>query len=431
MTSIFYYSSNRGDPIFYFYEYKDTTAVASKKLQKIIQQDKDYLYQNYGARKPVCFVKGEGSLLYDQDGKEYVDFFSGISVCNLGYGHKALSERLHKQVDAIIHSSNHFHNLEQIRAAALISELGFPGKTLFVNSGTEANEAAIKLARRYGLSTGKARHQIITFSNSFHGRTMGAMTATAQKKIHDGFGPLPQGFVYLPYNDINAFRKEIRKNRNVAAVMFELIQGEGGIVLAEKDFVREVFDLCSKNNILTIIDEVQTGMGRTGTVFGYQNYNVVPDIITLAKALGGGLPIGALHTKNFLMEHLGPGTHGSTFGGNHLACAAAEVVLKELKKPALLKNVNRVASIITGGLMEIAKNVDYIRDVRGLGLHIGCEMTKPGADLVQKALQKGLIINCTAEKVIRIMPPLNIPVELAERGMGILKEILMDGGDKK
>jgi predicted acetylornithine/succinylornithine family transaminase len=402
--------------------------VASKKLKNIIEQDREYLFQNYGSRKPVCFVNGRDSFLYDQDGKEYIDFFSGVAVSNLGYGNRAIATALRSQLDSIIHSSNHFYNLQQIRAAALISELSFPGKTLFSNSGTEANEAAIKLARRYGLSLHKDRYQIITFVNSFHGRTMGSMTATGQKKIHDGFGPLPRGFVYLPYNDINAFRKEVKRNRDVAAVMLEPIQGEGGVLAADKDFVREVAEICRNSNILLIIDEVQTGFGRTGTLFGYQQYDIIPDIITLAKAIGGGLPLGAIHAKSYLADHLGAGAHGSTFGGNHMACAAAEALMKELKKPALLKNVAKVSQYLMEELKRISASTALVKEVRGMGLIIGIEMTRPGMDIVLKALEKGLVINCTAEKVIRVMPPLNIPLSVAKKGMGILKEILMSEG---
>jgi predicted acetylornithine/succinylornithine family transaminase len=402
--------------------------VTSKKLKNIIEQDREFLFQNYGSRKPVCFVKGKDSFLYDQDGKEYIDFFSGVAVSNLGYGCRALTSALRSQMDSIMHSSNHYYNLQQIRAAALISELSFPGKTLFVNRGTEANEAAIKLARRYGLSLHRDRYQIITFMNSFHGRTMGSMAATGQKKIHEGFGPLPRGFVYLPFNDISAFRKEIRRNRDIAAVMFEPIQGEGGVVAADKDFVREVAETCRNSNILLIIDEVQTGFGRTGSLFGYQQYDIIPDIITLAKALGGGLPLGALHAKSYLADHLGAGAHGSTFGGNHMACAAAEALMKELKKPALLKNVAKVGEYLMKELNSISASSDLVKEVRGMGLIIGIELTRPGMDIVLKALEKGLVINCTSEKVIRLMPPLNIPLSVAKKGMGMLKDILLNEG---
>ena len=400
-------------------------------LASLIKKDKEYLYQNYGDRLPVCFVKGDREFLYDQDGKKYIDFFSGIAVSNLGYNNKVLNAALHGQINKIIHSSNWFFNKEQIDAAVLISEMSFPGKTLFVNSGTEANEAAIKLARRYGLSIHKKKFQIATFSNSFHGRTFGSMTATAQKKIHDGFGPLPEGFKYLPFNDIKPLEKEIRKNKNLCAVMIELVQGEAGIKIADEKFVREAYDLCVKNHILFIVDEVQTGIGRTGNVFAYQKYGITPDIITLAKGLGGGVPVGALHTKTFLSEFFPRGVHGTTFGGNHLACAAACAVLNEIKKPALLKNVVSLEKYILNRLAVLKEKAPIIKEVRGIGLHIGIELKKPGMDIVKKALENGLVINCTADNVIRIMPPLNIRLDSIKKGLDLFEKILTEAGKQQ
>jgi acetylornithine/N-succinyldiaminopimelate aminotransferase len=400
--------------------------MSSKKLKRIINDDKNYLFQNYGDRQPVCFVRGEDCYLYDQDNKKYIDFFSGIAVSIIGYGNRAFTRAMHRQIDSLIHTSNHFYSREQNEAGKLLAEVSFPGKTLFVNSGTEASEAAIKLARRYGLSLGKERYHIITFTNSFHGRTFGGMTATAQKKIHEGFGPLVPGFKYLPFNDIKSFAKEMKKNKTVCAVMIELIQGEGGIQIADRDFVKEVFRICSKNNVLTIVDEVQTGLGRTGTMFCYQHYGVVPDIITMAKGLAGGVPVGAIHAKNFLPEFLPKGSHGSTFGGNHLACAGVASVLKQVKNMRFLDNVNAVSGYFFEALNELKKKVDFIKEVRGMGLHIGIELTRPGAALVTEALNRGLVINCTAERVIRIMPPLSISMKTARKGMKILERLFLD-----
>ncbi len=405
--------------------------MGSAKLKKIIAEDKNHLFQNYGDRLGVCFVRGRNSYLYDQDNKKYVDFFSGIAVTSLGYGNRAFTKALHRQVDSLIHTSNWFYNREQTEAARLLNEASFPGKTLFVNSGTEASEAAIKLARRYGLSQGKDHYQIITFNNSFHGRTYGGMSATAQKKIHDGFGPLVPGFIYLPGNDIKTFEKEIKKNRGVCAVMIELIQGEGGIQIADRGFVKEMFRLCNKNGILTIVDEVQTGIGRTGTMFAYQHFGVVPDIITLAKGLAGGVPVGAIHAKNFLPEFFPRGTHGTTFGGNHLACAAVAAVLKQVRGKSFLTNVNAVSAYFFDALNGLKKKTGFIKEVRGMGLHIGVELTMPGAALVPRALEMGLVINCTAEKVIRIMPPLNITLKTAREGMKILERLFMEVGGKQ
>jgi acetylornithine/N-succinyldiaminopimelate aminotransferase len=405
--------------------------MGSAKLKKIIAEDKNHLFQNYGDRLGVCFVRGQNSYLYDQDNKKYVDFFSGIAVTSLGYGNKAFTRALHRQVDNLIHTSNWYYNREQAEAGRLLNEVSFPGKTLFVNSGTEATEAAIKLARRYGLSQGKDRYQIITFDNSFHGRTFGGMSATAQKKIHDGFGPLVPGFIYLPGNNIRAFEKEIKKNRGVCAVMIELIQGEGGIQIADRGFVKELFRLCNRNGILTIVDEVQTGIGRTGTMFAYQHFGVVPDIITMAKGLAGGVPVGAIHAKNFLPEFFPRGTHGSTFGGNHLACAAVAAVLKQVRGKSFLGNVNSVSAYFFDALNGLKKKVGFIKEVRGLGLHIGIELTMPGASLVPRALEMGLVINCTADTVIRIMPPLNITLKTAREGMKIIERLFMEVGGKQ
>ncbi len=396
----------------------------SKKLKKIIDLDKHHLYQNYGDRQEVCFVKGEGSLLYDQDGRQYIDLFAGIAVQNLGHGNKAVLKALHSQLDKIVHTSNHYYNIEQIEAARLLSQLSFPGKTLFVNSGTEANEAAIKLARRYGLSTSDKRYEIVTFQSSFHGRTLGSMTATGQSKIHSGFGPLPGGFRYLPYNDIKAFKKAVDKSKKTAAVMLELVQGEGGIIPAEHGFVAEIFDICTRNGILTIVDEVQTGIGRTGKPFAYQNYGILPDVITLAKGLGGGIPVGAIHTKSFLTDYFGKGVHGSTFGGNHLAAASAHAVLKEISRPALLNNAQKISSLIFDELTRIKDRTGLIKEIRGMGLLIGASVKTDGANIVKKALESGLVINCTAGDVIRFAPALNIAPSLVKKGLTIFEKIL-------
>ncbi len=398
----------------------------SKKLQKIIEDDKRYLFQNYGDRLPVCFVRGDESYLYDQDEKKYIDFFSGIAVSSLGYKSKSLSDALHKQVDNIIHTSNWYYNKEQNEAAKAISELSFPGKTLFVNSGTEANEAAIKLARKYGQAISPKKYQIISFKGSFHGRTFGSLSATAQDKIRKGFGPILTGFKYCPMNNLDAFIKKLAKNKNICAIMIEMIQGEGGIIVADKPFIKKLFALCKKNKILTIVDEVQTGAGRTGKPFSYQHYNIKPDIITLAKGIGGGIPVGAIHTKDNLAKFLNPGSHGTTFGGNHLASSAVAAVCNELGKGKILDNVNKTGAYIFQELNRIKNKVSFIKEVRGMGLHIGIELNKGGMDIVKKGLEQGIVINCTAEKVLRIMPPLTIPMKTVKEGMAIVEKIFME-----
>ncbi len=403
----------------------------SEILQKIIEKDRKYLFQNYGNRRAVCFTKGKGSLLYDQDGKEYIDLFAGVAVCCLGYGHRAYTEALHRQIDSLLHSSNHFYNKEQADAGQAVAEMSFPGRTLFCNSGTEANEAAIKLARKWGLSVNKNKYTILSFSKTFHGRTFGSMTATGQKKIHDGFGPLPEGFEYLPYNDIEAFKKAVKKEDRTAAVILELVQGEGGVLPADRSFVKQMGDICREKKILVIVDEVQTGAGRTGKPFAYQNYELEPDIITMAKGLAGGIPIGAVHAKEFLNDFLPAGSHGTTFGGNLLASAAAKAVLKELRKPALQKNVEKISGLLFSTLNEMKKEISIIKDVRGMGLLIGVELTVPGSALVDAALENGLIINCTSGNVIRLAPPLNIKASQAAKGLKILKKILKEAEASK
>lgn len=402
----------------------------SSKLAKLINEDKEYLFQNYGDRLPAAFTRGDGSYLYDQDNKRYVDLFSGIAVSSLGHANKAFLKALHGQVDRIIHTSNWFLNPEQIEAAKLVSETSFPGKTLFVNSGTEANEAAIKLARRYGLSVSPKKYKIVTFTGSFHGRTFGSMSATAQEKIHKGFGPIVPGFIYCEYNDRKAFRKIMKKHKHIAAVMFELIQGEGGINVADQDFVRDIVELCNQNGVLSIVDEVQTGIARTGKTYVYQHYGITPDILTLAKGLGGGVAVGALHAKTFLSEHFPRGVHGTTFGGNHLACAAVVAVLKEIKKKPFQTGVINSSEYVLNRLKKIKQKTSYIRGIRGMGLLIGVELAEPGSQLVRDALEQKLVINCTAENIIRIMPPLNIEMKVLEEGMDIFEKLILAKGEQ-
>jgi acetylornithine/N-succinyldiaminopimelate aminotransferase len=400
----------------------------TRKLDSIAGDDGTYLFQNYGDRLPVCFTRGEGSHLFDQDNRRYVDFFSGIAVSSLGYGNRALARAIHVQADRILHSSNWYFNREQNEAARLISGLTFPGKTLFTNSGTEANEAALKLARLYGRARSDNRYQIISFSGSFHGRTFGAMSATGQEKIRKGFDPLLPGFIHLPFNDFESLRKEIEGNAGVCAVITELIQGEGGIRLAEKDFIVRAEKLCRERGVLLIIDEVQTGVGRTGKFCVYQHYGIRPDIITFAKGLGGGVPIGAIHARADVAKHLEKGTHGTTFGGNHLACAAATAVMKTIGKKSFMDQVLRKGEFIRARLAELKAKTPIIREIRGMGLHTGVELDRPGLDLVKKALGAGLVINCTSENVIRIMPPLTIDMKTIREGIGILEKIITSEG---
>lgn len=403
----------------------------TRTLDTIAADDGKYLFQNYGDRLPVCFTRGEGALLYDQDNRRYIDFFAGIAVSSLGYGNKSLARAIHTQADRVLHTSNWFFNREQNEAARLISGLTFPGKTLFTNSGTEANEAVIKLARLYGKAKSPERFRIIAFSGSFHGRTYGAMSATGQEKIRKGFDPLLPGFTFLPFNDFEALRMEIEGSGDVCAVMTELIQGEGGIRLADKDFIVKAEKLCRERGILLIIDEVQTGVGRTGKFCVYQHFGIKPDILTFAKGLGGGVPIGAIHARAEIAKTFAKGTHGTTFGGNHLACAAAAAVMKTIGKKGFMDQVLRKGEFIRAQLLELKKKAPIIREVRGRGLHIGVELDRPGMDLVKKALAEGLVINCTSESVIRIMPPLTIDMKTIRGGMAILSRLLEEEGGRK
>jgi acetylornithine/N-succinyldiaminopimelate aminotransferase len=390
------------------------------KLDDIIAQDKEYLFQNY-SRLPVSFTHGKGEFLFDQDGKSYIDFFAGIAVSSLGYAHPALTQRLHDQVDKVLHSSNWYYNTEQIEAAKLLSDFAFKGRTLFCNSGTEANEAALKLARKYGTGISAQKTQIISFSGSFHGRTYGSLSVTGNEKIKNGFGELLQGITILPYNQSETLKDAM--SDSVCAVILEVIQGEGGIIVADKTFIETIISECRTHKALLIIDEIQTGVGRTGKPFGFQHYDISPDIITLAKGLAGGVPIGALHAKEELYSLFNAGAHGTTFGGNHLACAAAAATLHEVFKSPVLQNVKTISALFFKRLTALKNKIPAIKEVRGMGLHIGIELSIPGAAIVKKALDAGLLINCTHDTVLRIMPPLVISEKAVQEGLDIFETI--------
>ncbi|MBN2435109.1 MAG: aspartate aminotransferase family protein [Spirochaetes bacterium] len=395
-------------------------------LENVMKLDREYLFQNYGNRLPVEFVRGEDSFLFDSAGKKYIDFLSGISVVNLGYSNKHYTNTLHKQIDQIMHTSNWFFNSNQVQAAKQISDHSFKGRTLFVNSGTEANEAAIKLARKYGQSIDEDCYTILTFSSSFHGRTFGAMSATGNEKIRTGFGPVVPGFEYVPFNDKEAFEEAVKRGK-VCAVMVEMIQGEGGIKVAGKDFIQHVYKIAKDNGILFIADEIQTGIGRTGKLFAFEHYDIIPDIITLAKGLANGLPVGAMHAKEELLNHLGAGTHGTTFGGNQLATAAVCAVFDIITEPSFLEHIHDMSKVVFDRLENIKKGVPLIKEIRGKGLHIGVELESDGMPFVKKALDAGLVINCTAQNVLRIMPPLIIDENTLIQGLDIFEKIVKQG----
>ncbi len=382
-----------------------------------IEEGDKYLIGNY-KRFPISFERGEGVYLYDTDGKKYLDFLSGIAVNTLGYNYPPLTEAICEQAKKVLHVSNLFYIQPQINVAKLLVENSCGDKVFFSNSGAEANEAAIKLVRKYFYDKGQKKYEMITFKGGFHGRTLKTLAATAQPKYHEGFEPLPEGFRYAEFNNINSVKENLTPQ--TAAVMLEIIQGEGGINLADKDFVAELYNLCKEEDILFVVDEVQTGIGRTGKLFAYQHYNIEPDIITSAKGLGSGVPIGATIAKEEVAKSLTPGTHGSTFGGNYLATVAAEVVLNEVLKPDFLQNVRENGNYLVKRLKE------FNFKVKGIGLMIGMDLPESinASEVVKKALEKGLILGTAGENTLRFVPPLIITKKEIDEGVEILREIL-------
>ncbi|ELY0461894.1 acetylornithine transaminase [Listeria innocua] len=367
-------------------------------------------------RFPVDIVKGNGTVVKDTTGKPYLDFTSGIAVCNLGHCPENVTEAIQSQLANIWHTSNLYECALQDSVAELIAD-ETDKLVFFCNSGTEANEAALKLARKY---TGKEK--IITFEKSFHGRTFGSMSATGQAKIHQGFGSLVPGFTYVPYNDIESFKTEL--DENTAAVMLEVIQGEGGVIPGNAAWLMEVQMLCKKAGALLIIDEVQTGLGRTGTLFGFQQTFLDPDIFTLAKGLGNGLPIGAMVGKEYLSSAFGPGSHGSTFGGNKLALAAAKEILLTMKQTGFLEEVNAKAAYFRNLLEEHFEQLENVVAIRGEGFLIGIELGSSAAPVVTELRDKGLLILTAGPNILRILPPLTVSYAEIDQAISILKSVL-------
>ncbi len=377
-----------------------------KSNQELIKLTKRHVAQTYG-RYPIGLVRGKGTTVWDASGKKYIDFVAGLAVDNLGHCHPAVVNAIRKQAEKLLHVSNLYHIEPQSRLAEELTRVTFADKFFFCNSGTEANEAAIKLARRWFHDKGQSkRYEIITMNNSFHGRTMASLSATAQKKIHAGFGPLLPGFKYVPFNNIVALEKAITKN--TCAILVEPIQGEGGINLADKTYLKALRKLCDKKGVLLIFDEVQTGFGRTGHLFAYERYKIKPDIITLAKALGGGIAIGAMGSTNKIIKSLVPGTHAATFGGNPLACAASLAFLKTLTKKGFLQRASSIGDYFFEQLCRLKKKFPMIREVRGVGLMLAVELDRPGAIVVSACMKEGLLINCIQLKILRFLPPLII-----------------------
>jgi len=389
--------------------------------QETIQLFNEYVIANYG-RLPRVMVKGEGSYLWDADGHKILDMFPGWAVSGIGHCHPKVVEAVRKQVGELIHIDNTFYSEPQGRLAQMLSDRAFGGKCFFCNSGAEANEAALKLAR---LHTEQGKYKFITCEGSFHGRTFATVTATAQPKYHEGFLPLLPGFSYIPFNDVAALESAFTDE--VAAVMVEPIQGEGGINIAKPEFLQAIRRLCDEKGAVMILDEVQTGVGRTGKWFGYQHFGVEPDVITMAKALGGGVAIGAMMAREEIAASLVPGKHASTFGGNCLACAAGVATIEAIEEGDLLGNAVEMGHYAQDKLRSLKDKHSIIDHVRGIGLMIGIQLTRPGASIVAKCLEKGLRINCTHDTVIRFMPSMIVTAEQIDEAVDIFDSVLSEG----
>ncbi|MBE0426117.1 MAG: acetylornithine transaminase [Nitrospirae bacterium] len=391
--------------------------------RKFFEESSRYIMNTYN-RYSVVLRKGRGMKVWSPDGKEYLDFVGGIAVNILGHCHPRVVVAIQKQAQRLIHVSNYYHIDPQIKLAKLLVEHSFADKVFFCNSGTEANEAAIKLARKYSKEhIGPKCFEIITAKNSFHGRTLAALTATGQEKFHRGFEPLVPGFKHVPFNDIKSMNRAITEN--TCAVLLEPIQGEGGVRLPDQDYLKEIRALCNENNLLLILDEVQTGMGRTGKLFAYEHYDVIPDIMTLAKGLGNGVPIGAMLATDKVASAFQPGNHASTFGGNPLVCAAAVATIETLLEDGfILDQCNRMSKYFMKELEKLKEKFPrLIKELRGKGLMLAMEITTDGDSVVKACIEKGLLINCTAGNVLRFIPPLIVRRKDIDQLVNVLEGI--------
>ena len=387
--------------------------------------ERDYL--PVFARYRIVLDHGEGVYVYDSHGRKYIDFLGGIAVNVLGHNHRELVKAVADQAGKMIHCSNLYYTRVQAEAAEKLARLSGMDKVFFANSGAEANEGAIKIARKYAHGIDSEKSRIITAIHSFHGRTIATLTATGQKKYHEGFGPLPLGFDYVPYNDIAALEEMM--DERTAAVMLEPIQGEGGVHVPSREYMQKVRELCDRYGALLILDEIQSGMGRSGRFFAYEHFGIRPDIVTLAKGLAGGVPIGAFAVTDKVAAAFCAGDHGSTFGGNPLACAAANVVLDTVGREDFLRHVADIGGYMKMRLCAMQeKYPSLIEEVRGMGLILGMELKMPGRDIVNECLEKGAIINCTAGNVLRFVPPLIVNKEHIDEVCGILDEVLQAHG---
>jgi acetylornithine/N-succinyldiaminopimelate aminotransferase len=401
----------------------NTTATSSAEIIDLYRQ---YVIGNY-TRYPVCLVRGEGSFVWDAEGNRYLDFFPGWGCGLLGHCPPRVVEAVREQVGQLIHVPNTWYTEPQgLLAQALSQRSDFGSRAFFCNSGTEANEAAIKLARLYGKAhspSGTHRYKIITMLNSFHGRTLGSLSATAQPKYHAGIEPILPGFVYCPYGDLDAVAARI--DNETCAVMVEPIQGEGGVNLPPPGYLQGLRELCDRHGLLLIFDEVQTGMGRTGKWYAHQHWSVTPDIVTLAKSIGGGIALGGMLARPEVAEYLKPGTHAATFGGNPVSCRAALAMIETIEADDLLERASVLAQRFRGHFERLRQRTPLIADVRILGVMIGVELTVEGAAIVQKCLERGLLINCTHQTVLRLLPALNLSDELVDEGCELLAEVIL------
>ena len=386
--------------------------------QEIIATFSKYVIGNY-TRYPVALVRGEGSYIWDAEGKRYLDFFPGWGCGLLGHCPPLVVEAIQRQAATLIHVPNTWYTELQGEWAKRLSQRSFGGQAFFCNSGAEANEAAIKLTR---LHSPKSKYRIITFQSSFHGRTMGAISATGQPKYHEGIGPLLAGFTYVPYGDLAAVEKAI--DDETAAMMLEPVQGEGGVRIPPDGFLQGLRALCDKHGLLLIFDEVQSGFGRTGDWFASQTFGVTPDILTVAKAVCGGIAGAAMLAKKDIAPSLRPGTHAATYGGNPIAAAAGIAAIEMIEKEGLLAKAKKLGEHFLSRLRDIAEEIDTIKEVRGIGVMIGIELIEEGAPIVQKCMENGLLINCTQGNVLRLLPAMNLTMEQADEGIDILAEAL-------
>lgn len=395
----------------------------SGAMSRIQSSCSDHIFRTY-ARLPVTFVKGKGSRLWDENGKEYLDFISGIAVCNLGHCHPEITKALCEQADTLVHVSNLFYTVPQVHLAEELTRLSFADKVFFCNSGAEANEAAIKLARKYSRDKyGEGRFHIITMRDCFHGRTMATLSATAQTKVQKGFEPLVEGFSYVDFNSMSAVESAVTEK--TCAVMLEPIQGEGGVNIPSPGYLAELKAFCGERDLLLIFDEVQVGMGRTGRLFAHEHESVTPDIMTLAKALANGLPMGAMLAVDRVAEAFGPGAHATTFGGTPLVASAALRVLQIISGPDFLATVRDTAAYLLGRLEALKERYPIIKEIRARGLMIGVELVKPGQVFVEKLLEMGFVINCTHDTVLRLVPPLTVSREEIDRLITALEGLFM------